>query len=34
MLSYFLSINGYPAGQKELEGTDDAIAAIKVDVKP
>ena len=33
VLSYFLSINGYPAGEKELEGTDAAIAAIKVDVK-
>ena len=33
ILSYFLSINGYPAGEKELEGTDEAIAAIKVDVK-
>lgn len=33
VLTYFLSINGYPAGEKELEGTDEAIAAVKVDVK-
>ena len=33
ILAYFLSINGYPAGQKELEGTDAAIGAVKVDVK-
>ena len=33
ILAYFLSINGYPAGQTEIEGTDEAIKAIKVDVK-
>ena len=33
ILSYFLSLNGYPAGEKELDGSDEAIAAIKVDVK-
>lgn len=33
ILAYFLSINGYPAGQAELEGTDAAIKAIKIDVK-
>jgi mono/diheme cytochrome c family protein len=33
ILAYFLSINGYPAGEAELKGDDAAIAAIKVDVK-
>lgn len=33
ILAYFLSINGYPAGKAELEGTDAAIKAIKLDVK-
>ncbi len=33
ILAYFLSINGYPAGPAELEGTDAAIKAIKLDVK-
>lgn len=33
VLSYFLSINGYPAGQTELKGDDASIAAVKVDVK-
>ena len=33
VLSYFLSINGYPAGETELPATDDGIKAIKVDVK-
>ena len=33
VLSYFLSINGYPAGETELPSTDDEIKAIKVDVK-
>jgi mono/diheme cytochrome c family protein len=33
ILAYFLSINGYPAGQAELKGDDAAIGAIKVDVK-
>jgi mono/diheme cytochrome c family protein len=33
ILAYFLSINGYPAGQAELKGDDAAIGAVKVDVK-
>jgi len=33
VLAYFLSINGYPAGQAELKGDDAAIGAVKVDVK-
>lgn len=33
ILAYFLSINGYPAGKAELEGTDEAIKAIKLDAK-
>ena len=33
ILAYFLSINGYPAGQAELEGTEAAIKAIKLDAK-
>jgi mono/diheme cytochrome c family protein len=33
ILAYFLSINGYPAGEKELDGSDAAIGAVKVDVK-
>jgi mono/diheme cytochrome c family protein len=33
VLAYFLSINGYPAGQAELKGDDASIAAVKVDVK-
>ena len=33
ILAYFLSINGYPAGQTELAGTEEAIKAIKVDAK-
>lgn len=33
ILAYFLSINGYPAGQTELKGDDAAIGAVKVDVK-
>jgi mono/diheme cytochrome c family protein len=33
ILAYFLSINGYPAGQVELKGDDAAIGAVKVDVK-
>ena len=33
ILAYFLSINGYPEGQTELAGTDDAIKAVKVDAK-
>jgi mono/diheme cytochrome c family protein len=35
ILAYFLSINGYPAGQAELKGDDASIKAVKVDaVKP
>ena len=33
ILAYFLSINGYPAGQAELGGSEDAIKAIKIDAK-
>lgn len=33
ILAYFLSINGYPAGETELEGTEAAIKAITLDVK-
>jgi len=33
ILAYFLSINGYPAGQTELKGDDESIKAVKVDVK-
>jgi alcohol dehydrogenase (cytochrome c) len=33
ILAYFLSINGYPAGQAELAGTDEAIKAVKIDIK-
>lgn len=33
ILAYFLSINGYPAGQAELKGDDAAIGAVTVDVK-
>lgn len=33
ILAYFLSINGYPAGQAELQGTEAAIKAIMLDVK-
>ena len=33
ILAYFLSLNGYPAGQTELAGTADAIKAVKVDAK-
>lgn len=31
ILAYFLSINGYPAGQTELAGTEAAIKAITLD---
>ena len=31
ILAYFLSINGYPAGKAELEGTEAAIKAVKLD---
>jgi mono/diheme cytochrome c family protein len=33
ILAYFLSINDYPAGEAELEGTDEAIKAITLDAK-
>lgn len=33
IIAYFLSINGYPAGQAELDGSDAAIKGIKIDVK-
>jgi mono/diheme cytochrome c family protein len=33
ILAYFLNINGYPAGQAELEGTEEAIKAVKIDIK-
>jgi mono/diheme cytochrome c family protein len=33
VLAYFLSINGYPAGQTELKGDDASIKAVKVDAK-
>jgi cytochrome c5 len=33
IIAYFLSLNGYPAGQAELEGSDAAIKGVKIDVK-
>lgn len=33
IISYFLNLNGYPAGQAELEGTEAAIKGIKIDAK-
>ena len=33
ILAYFLSINGYPAGQTELAGGEDAIKAVTLDAK-
>jgi mono/diheme cytochrome c family protein len=33
ILAYFLSLNGYPAGQTELPGTEAGIKAITLDVK-
>lgn len=33
MIAYFLSMNGYPAGQAELAGDEAAIKAIKIDIK-
>lgn len=33
IIAYFLSLNGYPAGQAELAGTDAAIKGVKIDVK-
>jgi mono/diheme cytochrome c family protein len=33
ILAYFLSINGYPAGQTELAGGDEAIKAVTLDAK-
>lgn len=33
VLAYFLSINGYPAGTTELDGSEASIKAIKLDAK-
>lgn len=33
IIAYFLSINGYPAGQTELDGSEASIKAIKLDAK-
>jgi mono/diheme cytochrome c family protein len=33
VISYFLRLNKFPAGDKELEGTADAMRAIKIDKK-
>ncbi|MEP7116452.1 MAG: cytochrome c [Acidobacteriota bacterium] len=33
IIAYFLSLNGYAVGQAELAGGEDAIKAIKLDVK-
>lgn len=33
ILAYFLSLNEYPAGEKELEGSGPAMAAIMIDKK-
>jgi S-disulfanyl-L-cysteine oxidoreductase SoxD len=33
ILAYFLSLNEYPAGDKELEGSGPAMAAIKIEKK-
>lgn len=33
ILAYFLNLNGYPAGQTELAGTEAAIKAITLDAK-
>ena len=33
MIAYFLSLNGYPAGQTELAGDEASIKAVKIDVK-
>lgn len=33
IIAYFLSINGYPAGQTELDGSEAAIKGIKLDAK-
>lgn len=33
ILAYFLSLNGYPAGETELKGDEESIKAVKVDVK-
>ncbi len=32
-LAYFLSINGYPAGQAELAGDEATIKSVKIDAK-
>mgnify|MGYP001198095905 CR=1 FL=1 len=31
LIAYFLNLNGYPAGQTELAGSDEAIKAITLD---
>lgn len=31
ILSYFLQLNGFPAGADELKGTDDAMRAVKME---
>jgi hypothetical protein len=33
IIAYFLSINGYPAGTTELDGSDASIKAIKLDAR-
>ena len=33
ILAYFLSINGYPAGQAELAGDEATIKSVKIDAK-
>jgi mono/diheme cytochrome c family protein len=33
IIAYFLSINGYPAGTTELDGSEASIKAIKLDAK-
>ncbi len=33
IIAYFLSLNAYPAGEHELEGSGAAMAAIKIDKK-
>jgi polar amino acid transport system substrate-binding protein len=33
ILAYFLSINGYPAGETELAGGEDAVKAVTLDAK-
>jgi hypothetical protein len=33
IIAYFLSLNTYPTGEKELEGSGAAMAAIKIEKK-